>query len=334
VEEFLNLPKTDQADILRAKAPELGMSPEALEKDIYVCRALSLLFDIPNIPQMAFKGGTSLSKVYRAIERFSEDIDVTVDHNGLIPGEDPFQTGYSRTKKDKLIAKLRAALLDLLKDKIAPALNHRVTSGENIELNEGNSTVMLNYSSSLSNKLDYIKQRVQIEFGAINSTEPREKRRIQSYIGEVLPNLMFPEAEVQVLKGTRTFWEKVTLIHAEINRDRKLGGFDRFSRHWYDLYRMADHEIGKDALSRDFGLLEDVVKYKMTFYRSGGAKYEDCLSRNVRLIPEGKLRQALEKDYQKMKEAGMFYGVAPIFTGIIERITNLEREINAVLVMR
>jgi hypothetical protein len=277
---------------------------------------------------MAFKGGTSLSKVYRAIERFSEDIDITVDHKGLIPEEDPFQAGYSRTKKDKLIAKLRASLLELLKDKIVPVLNNRVTTGENIELNEGKATVLLNYASSLGNKLGYVKERVQIEFGAINSTEPREKRRIQSYIGEILPNLIFPEAEVQVLKGTRTFWEKVTLIHAEINRNRELGGFDRFSRHWYDLYRMADHEICKNALSRDFGLLDNVVKYKMTFYRSGGAKYEDCLSHNVRLIPEGKLRQALEKDYQKMKEAGMFYGVAPIFTEIIERITDLEREIN------
>jgi len=329
MEQFLALSKMDQADILHAKAPELGMSPEVLEKDVQVCRALGLLFAVPNIPQMAFKGGTSLSKGYRAIERFSEDLDVTVDHNGLIPGEDPFHEGYSGTKSRKLTERLRAALLTLLKDRIVPALNESITPDESLVLRDEDATVLLYYVSCLEGNLkSYIRQCVQIEFGGRNSTEPREAMRIKSYLGETVPGLIFPEAEVQVLKGTRTFWEKVTLIHAEINRRGERDNFDRFSRHWYDLYRLADHEIGKRAMAEDFDLLGDVVKYKTIFFRRSDAKYENCLNHGVRLIPENRLLSELEKDYRKMRDAGMFYGNPPTFAEIVERLKTLEEEVN------
>jgi hypothetical protein len=125
----------------------------------------------------------------------------------------------------------------------------------------------------------------------------------------------------------RTFWEKATLIHVECHRPDLRAGAERMSRHWYDLARLADHEVGRKAVA-DVELLKDVLLIKETFFRSGYSHYEQCLSGGMRLIPQGPLLDALRQDYQAMLNAQMFYGDMLPFERIVERLTALEKKIN------
>ncbi len=327
-DSFFSLRKNEQAEIIDTIAPELGISSEVIEKDIWICLLLGVLFEIPGVPPMAFKGGTSLSKVYNAIERFSEDIDITIHHEGLIPETSAFGA-FSRNKMKTVSEKLREALNELLREKILPNLKEKLPTDGELSFSPEQATISFSYPSCLPRESNpYIKRRVLIEFGGRNSVEPKETVRIKPYLSERLANLRFPEATVEVLKGTRTFWEKATLIHAEINRREPRRTWDRLSRHWYDLYRLAGHDIGARALAEDFYILEDVVRYKKAFFRRNDVHYDDCLNRTMRLIPEGETYSLLERDYKEMVEAGMFYGLIPTFGEISNRLKELEEQIN------
>lgn len=130
-----------------------------------------------------------------------------------------------------------------------------------------------------------------------------------------------------MLSAARTFWEKATLIHVECRRPSLRPSAERLSRHWYDLARLADQEVGQQAVG-DSDLLRDVLRIKETFYRSGFSHYDQCIAGGLRLIPDEPLLQALRQDYQAMLAAQMFYGDTLPFETIVERLQRLEAEIN------
>lgn len=133
---------------------------------------------------------------------------------------------------------------------------------------------------------------------------------------------------MSVLSAERTFWEKATLLHVECHRSTpRLLGTERLSRHWYDLAKLADHEVGHRAV-KNHDLLVDVLSIKETFYRSSFSHYAKCLAGELRLIPEAQTLAALNQDYDAMRSAGMFYGDVPSFDRIVERLRQLEIEIN------
>ena len=134
-------------------------------------------------------------------------------------------------------------------------------------------------------------------------------------------------AQLSVLSAARTFWEKATLIHVECHRPSLRPSAERLSRHWYDLARLADHEVGQQAMG-DSELLRDVLRIKETFYRSGFSHYDRCLAGGLRLIPDEPLLDALRQDYQAMLAAQMFYGDTLTFESIVERLRRLEAEVN------
>ena len=132
-----------------------------------------------------------------------------------------------------------------------------------------------------------------------------------------------------VLSPLRTFWEKATLIHVECGKAPRAASPSRISRHWYDVTLLADHTIGSQALLRR-DLLEDVVRHKKVFFKAPAANYDDCLSASLRLVPQqAELRAVLRADFKQMEEAGMFYVAPPSFEKILERLADLENEINA-----
>ena len=168
-----------------------------------------------------------------------------------------------------------------------------------------------------------------IEFGGRNSTLPQSTLAITPDIAEHVPNLALPTAQVSVLSAARTFWEKATLIHVECHRSNLRPSAERLSRHWYDLARLADHEVGQQALG-DSDLLRDVLRIKETFYRSGFSHYDRCIAGGLRLIPDEPLLDALRQDYQAMLAAQMFYGDTLVFEAIVGRLRQLEVEINRI----
>lgn len=331
-EHYFNLPVSDQAELLQSLAPVMGRRADILEKDIWLCQVLNILFQLPCRKPMAFKGGTSLSKVYKAIDRFSEDIDVTVDYRSLVADAPELESIASNSQRSKLSDALRAALTTHVIDEVAPALRAALASAlptqpTSIEVNDDAEKLWVFYPSAVENTDSYVRPGILIEFGGRNSTLPQSLLSITPDIAEHVPDLALPTAQVSVLSAARTFWEKATLIHVECHRPSLRPGAERLSRHWYDLARLADHEVGQQALG-DFALLRDVLRIKETFYRSGFSHYDRCLAGGLRLIPDEQLLVALRQDYQAMLAAQMFYGDTLIFETIVERLQRLEAEIN------
>lgn len=277
---------------------------------------------------MAFKGGTSLSKVYGAIRRFSEDVDITVDYQSLDQSVDPFDINTSRTARDKYTELLRTKLAEHTKGVIRPHFENLVTQlaekpPKPISISDDGEKLFIPYPSRFGSE-----ENVFLEFGGRNAIVPAEERTLKPYIASEIQVLYFPEATVQVLSPMRTFWEKATLMHVACNRaDPKLDA-DRQSRHWYDLAVLADHKIGEAAVG-DRQLLKDVVKHKSVFFRASYAKYDACLSGGLRLLPATPFLQALQADYEKMIANGMFEGAPLSFDSIIARLGKLEKQINA-----
>ena len=331
-ESYFDLPASDQADLLQSLAPVMGRRAEILEKDIWLCQVLDTLFQLPCRKPMAFKGGTSLSKVFKAIDRFSEDIDVTVDYRSLVTDAPELEAISSNSARGKLSDALKAALAQHVKDELVPALRAALALAlpkqpTSIEVSADAEKLWVYYPSAVENTDTYMRSSILIEFGGRNSTLPQSTLAIAPDVAVHVPGLALPTAQVSVLSAARTFWEKATLIHVECHRPGLKPSAQRLSRHWYDLARLADHELGQQAL-QDMDLLRDVLRIKETFYRSGFSHYDRCAKGGLKLIPEASMLEALRLDYQAMLTAQMFYGDTVSFEAIVERLEALELEIN------
>lgn len=332
-ESYLKLPKKEQALILGKLSKNKDIKRDALllEKDIWICWALEYLFKMPDRLPMAFKGGTSLSKAYRVIDRFSEDIDITIDYQAFNCG-DPFAEGISKTKLKNISLELRSMVTKHIKEVISPYYEKIISeqfeeNAPSVEIDDDGETLYLHYPSVIEHKSGYITDNIRLEFGGRNLTIPNESQVITTDISEYVNNLSFPVAEVTVLSPQKTYWEKLTLIHYECNRPTLKDDANRISRHWYDISMLCNHEIGKQAISNR-ELLGEVIKIKKTFYDSGFAKYDDCLIGNLRLIPSDDYLELLKDDFNMMLGNKMFYGAQPDFDSIIKEIKNLERAVN------
>jgi hypothetical protein len=330
-QRFLELGREDRADILQALAARLGRTALVLEKDVWVCWTLESLFALPGRRAMAFKGGTSLSKVYGVIARFSEDLDITIDCRGLVAPFDPFSETASGSARKKYGKALSAAMVrhvrEVLEPQLAAELKRQFQGACHIELEEGAEELWVRYESALPPSAGYLERSVLVEFGGRNSLEPSEPRTIRAYMSGQADGLEYPVAEVTVLRPERTFWEKATLIHVECVRGELKAGRDRLSRHWYDLATLADHDIGRCALS-DRALLADVVKFKSVFFRDAHASYQDCIDGRLRLTPDTAMAASLRSDFEQMVASGMFEGQPPLFSDVMERLRQLEQAIN------
>ena len=281
-ELFLALDARERADILRTVAARSGRSAVILEKDVWICWVLEALFSMPDPHPMAFKGGTSLSKVYRVIDRFSEDVDVTLDYRAFDAGFDPFADGASRTGTRRFSERLRDRTARYIRDAVGPAL--AAGGRHDIGVGDDGETVRFSYPSAVEAPDGYVRSEVLLEFGGRNVIDPNERHTIVPDIAALTPDLTYPAAVVTVLSPARTFWEKATLVHVECHRRRLADRSDRLSRHWFDLTHLAAHEIGRAALS-DRALLADVVRHKKVFFHAGYAHYDHCLDGRLRLVP-------------------------------------------------
>lgn len=329
-EPFLLAGREERREAYLAASEQTGLPPKIVEKDVWICWTLEVIYGQPDHFPMAFKGGTSLSKVFDVIDRFSEDIDITV----TLPVHNPMEIPGSGSQRKKVTKKVEAALDAHLDSTVVPLL---IAGLESYSSDPGgcvskidSETVVLDYPSCYSKEGGYLTERVKVEFGARNQVTPSESHPVTPYVRKVLTDAFsLPTPMVDVLAGERTFWEKATLAHDECNRaDLSRGSANRISRHWYDLSKLADHEIGVGALG-DRGLLEQVVTIKKAFYARSTSDYDECLNGAFRLVPDADGVGALRADYGAMIDAGMFRGEPPDFDSIIDRVQILEGAINA-----
>ena len=331
-EAFLSLAAQDRKDILESAAAQLGRPAFILEKDIWICWALQILFSIPCHHPMVFKGGTSLSKVYGIIDRFSEDVDITLDYKAFDYDFDPFAPDVSKSRIRRFSQCLKSSVAGYLQDVVGPALEAAVadlaTSDQHaVRIGDDGERVWFAYPSAVENRVGYLKSEVLLEFGGRNAIDPKERHRIVPDIAALTDGLEYPAAAVTVLSPARTFWEKATLIHVECHRRRLTAGPQRLSRHWFDLACFSRHSTGYAALS-DRALLEDVVRYKKVFFDAGYANYDHCLDGRLRLVPDEDQLASLKSDYDAMRIAGIVSANAPEFGVLIEQLRILETEAN------
>ena len=331
-EPFLSLGAGERADILRTVAADARRSAVILEKDIWVCWVLDALFSMPDPHPMAFKGGTSLSKVYGIIDRFSEDVDVTLDYRAFDDGFDPFAEGASRAATRRFRDRLEDRVASYVHDVVAPALDaaavRLAADGRHaVQVGDDGETVRFAYPSAVEERDGYVASEVLLEFGGRNVIDPNERHAIVPDMAGLTDGLDYPAATVTVLSPARTFWEKATLIHTACHRRRLANGPDRLSRHWFDLACLAAHPVGRAALA-DRALLADVVRHKTVFFHAGNANYDRCLDGRLRLVPDDDQLPALQSDYDAMRAARIVGDSAPEFGTLIEDIRSLETEVN------
>lgn len=306
-----------------------------LEKDIWVVQTLDVLFSIAIGQHLVFKGGTSLSKAYGVIHRFSEDIDVTVDIRQLLPDETSSsvfppsrkQAGRWRDRIEKI------KLPELIANEISPQLEARLPRGVALECSGTN--VMVDYSDigidrqSRSSALSvYVEPVVRIEFGGASTGEPSHEVGIacDASNSEAASEIEFPHANVRVMDVQRTFWEKATLAHVACVKGRNDWG--RYARHWYDLVRIYKSEYWDECL-RDVETARLVARVKKHFYRESGVDYEDAVAGNIRIVPDGENLASLNADYGDMVESGMFDREVEPFDELMVKCDEIANALNS-----
>lgn len=326
---FFNLPAETQLAILKSAEDQLNMSDTVLEKDAWVCWLLEKLFTLP--VQIAFKGGTSLSKVFGLIKRFSEDIDITVDYRNFRKNLDLMNTSRSQLKK--ISAELKVQLSTYIKMTVLPFLKNEIQSSFpnnefEITLSDDGEKLRFYYPTVLNEKLNYFRDHVLIEFGIRNDTSPNEKYIIKPFLNEIIDKtILLPKATVDTLSPIRTFWEKATLMHVECHRDRIKQSPERLSRHWYALFIMENSWVGQEALLQNL-VLENVIKHKKAFFNASYCHYDDCFNGNFRIIPNDIGIKSLANDFKHMCDAGMFIEDPPSFEDMIHSLRHLQIRIN------
>lgn len=332
-----------RAGLFTATAQRIGTTPQNVEKDFWVCWTLDALFNgLPDGPRLLFKGGTSLSKGFGLISRFSEDIDVTVFRDDLGEGysvEDLH--GMSGKKRDKTLDAIREAceafingsMLDNLTRIAADASERCGIAASQLKITpdpKDKQTLLVQYPTATAYDA-YIPKAVKIESGAKSALDPNSVRSIRPYLEEEAVGLNLEVPNVTIVDAERTFWDKVVILHG-LRRWYELkgvlkGGGNRISRHYYDLHELMQAPLGQKAIA-DAALGADCAAHARMFFNRPAFDLASAAPPTFVLTPEGDMYDALKQDYAAM--TGMIFGTAPGFDAVVESIVELEGRVNKV----
>jgi hypothetical protein len=325
MERIAALPSGQRAELFRETAARKDMSDVVVEKDFWLCWTLGRLFADPLLSRkIIFKGGTSLSKVFHLIERFSEDIDIILDWREITK-DDP-EGARSRSKQDQFNKKILAASQEYVRAVLHPQVQSILgQTVRTVLANDDPNVISIAYPASFS--ASYIKPEIRLEVGPLAIWSPNSAYQISPYCAEEFPSLFeVASCYVQAIRAERTFWEKATILHHEAFRPQGSPQPARYSRHYYDLARMTNSPAKRNALA-DLNLLASVVESKDRFYPRGWARYDLARPGTFRLVPPDHLLASLKHDYDEMQI--MIFGERPPFDKIMDCIRQLEIEINA-----
>jgi len=313
----------DERKAIFLEASSINKIPVVMiEKDFWVCWTLNRLFSDDDLKKiLCFKGGTSLSKVFGIIERFSEDIDLILDWNLVLGGKKIIVD--SKTQQDKRNKEInedaQVYISKILKNKIESVVGDICMV--NIDEFDGN-TLRINYPKGIEDK--YLLPHIKLEIGPLAAWTPNKVYPIKPYI-DGIENITIDEIKVPTIILERTFWEKVTILHKEHFRSPDKPNPERYSRHYYDLYKIGKSSMIQSALAR-IDLLEQVVEFKQRFYSCAWARYDLAKQGSMKLLPTEDNKKYLHDDYKKMQ--GMIFGDYPSWDDILAFLEDLEYKIN------
>jgi len=340
--QIIAAPPGDRLDLFLATANRLGTPIGNVEKDFWVCWTLNALYHERPVtgPRLLFKGGTSLSKAYGLIERFSEDIDITVfreDIGEAIPVED-LEALSNKKRKAKLDAiqdacrtYITGPLYEFLSFQVAEATD----GAGRIEIDEADpdgQTLLLWYPEVEPRDGAYVRPAVRIEFGAKSAIDPNRPVSIRPYIAEEARGLDLTVVNVTTIEAGRTFWDKVVIAHGLRRWYERRGVLrqegQRVSRHYYDLHCLLGSDAGRAALAKP-SLGADCVRHARMFFDRPDYDLASAVSGSFAIAPIGDMIEALSRDYANT--TAMIFGAPPEFTEILASVSEIESIANGAL---
>ena len=314
--------------VLEQTAIKQGLPKQIIEKDLWVSTLLEIVFTLPFSDKLVFKGGTSLSKVWGLISRFSEDIDIAIDRSLFGLEGDLTIRQIKKLRRDSSLF-VNNDFCIALRDAIAKYGLDSYLVIEPQPNGEGDKTypeprqILVKYKSMFELELSYIKPHIILEIGSRSLFEPTEKSFIKSMISAV-----YPAVETSVVKqaittsvAPKTFLEKAFLLH-ELFTTEACSRADRKSRHLYDLEHMMDKDFAIEAI-KDDNLWLTIHHHREVFTRMRDVDYSEDIRKRIVLTPPEKYYQLWALDYANM-QSSMIYGESISFDKLIERMKELE----------
>lgn len=319
---WLSLSKEEQVELFNQVGVLRNLPPQAIEKDAWVTLILRMIFNSELASHFIFKGGTSLSKAFNLIQRFSEDIDLSID---------PSYLGFNGELTKGEIRKLRRACHSFVVEKLTVILtnelnNYGVDSGlydlvvENEKISDQDpETILVNYQS-IFEEVSYLPKRVLIEVSARSLREPYQEVKINSLIDQKYPEMDFtePEFEVQVTNPQKTFLEKLILLHEEFQKPADKIRHLRMSRHFYDIGQILDSEYGLDSL-QDTELFKNIIEHRKVLTPVKTTNYDTLSLNTLNITPPDEQIKNYRSDYKEM-QSNMIHGSSGDFDGLLEKI--------------
>jgi hypothetical protein len=326
LKNWIRIPEKKKTEIFNQTGIKSGLSSTAIEKDWWVTLVLKTVFSLSFSEHILFKGGTSLSKGWGLIERFSEDIDLSIDRSFF-----GFERDLSRTQ----IQKLRKTSCRFINEEFVTLLKNKFDDmgiddvefiSTDMNYSDKDPVIIEIYYKSITDVSPYLKPRIILEIGSRSLTEPFEKRQIRSLVSEVFENYDFSDEAVQIpiVLPKRTFIEKILLLHEEFQKPTDKIRTERLSRHLYDIEKIMDTAHGKDALA-DSELFNSIVAHRLHFNAVKGIDYSNHRFDKISFIPPEEVIGKWEKDYEKMRES-MIYGESLPFKELIKKLQHLQEK--------
>jgi hypothetical protein len=330
--KFIDIPVIDRREVLDQLQTKIGLQSSIIEKDWWVTTVLKALFELPYAHHLSLKGGTSLSKCWKIIQRMSEDIDIAIDREYL---------GFTGLlSKNQISNRLRRAVCSFVRDKMQFDLrNQLIADGVNpnsfeVKVNITPITttdpeVILVAYPSATDVVDYVPSVVKIEVSGRSMSEPVEEVEIQSMIDEALPTAVFHEDrfKIRAVLPKRTFLEKLFLLHEEFSKETSLIRVERMSRHIYDIEQMMHTPVVEEALNDD-ELYHSVIEHRRIFIGLKGFDYSTLAKNTLNVIPPQSVYNEWERDYENMRK-NMIYVEAKPFNELIDELRSLNERIKA-----
>lgn len=337
-ETFLALPPARRARAFeQAAAGQAGLDV-ILEKDFWVSWLLGVLFTLPDIaPHLVFKGGTSLSKVFGVIDRFSEDIDLCLVPEFVGADAAGFDALTSRGKRVAAVMAMQALCSDKAQAVLMPALEAAIgkalgapTAGAwlrfEVDADAKSPIVYFAYPSTQGGGFDYLKREVKLELGTLTDQQPTGRYAVRPLLADAFPQLFTGWAcTVTALELERTFWEKATILHAEFHRPADSPTPTRYARHYFDMAKLLAHPMAAQFLA-DQAQCARVVDWKGRVFARGWARYDLASHGSFRLTPAPHRQADLAQDYATMRP--MFMSEPPPFALLMARLTEAEQRVN------
>ncbi len=337
--ELIGGPPDERTDLFLSSATRLGTLIQNIEKDFWVCWILDALFNgLQNGgPRLLFKGGTSLSKGYGLISRFSEDIDITVYREDI--GEPA-----TVAELEALSGKRRRARLESIKNacqryigsqllpELADIVRQTIPGGAEVFLDDADSdhqSLLFAYPAVTRRTDGYLRPTIKIEAGAKSALDPHQPTAVEPYVADDLTHLDLRVPDVITVAAERTFWDKIVILHGQRNWFERRGelrhGGQRISRHYYDVHQLFQSPLGQTAISNP-ALAVDCARHARMFFNSPDFDLEHAVPGSLVLIPAKGMVNALRRDYQAM--SGMIFGSVPSFEAVVDSIQDLEAQLN------